>query len=140
MVLRTTMMTISLLASYAYAEVPNNTFLFNPTAQRMSTDDLNRFQYDCDHVGEQRAFLKSQLKQISRYDANNIDRAIILNILANMESCPTETKEAKVGCVHVREDMQSGSANVTICNSNPHGLSNSDRPIINHWDPLVDMK
>jgi hypothetical protein len=141
MVLRKSLLTICLLVSNAvYADVPNNTWLFNPTAQRMSTDDLNHYQFDCEHVADQRAFLYSQLRQISRYDVNSLDRAIILNILSNMDFCSKEKQKVAVGCVHVREDMQSGSANATICNSDPNGLTRSERPIINRWDPLVDKR
>jgi hypothetical protein len=141
MVLRKLILTLAVLFSGSvYADMANNTWLFNPTAQRMSTDDLNRFQFDCEHVADQRTFLQSQLKQIPRSQVNNIDRAIILSILSNMEYCSTEKQAVAVGCVHVREDMSSGSANATICNSDPAGLATTEKPIINRWDPLVDMK
>jgi hypothetical protein len=141
MVLRKSILTLAVLfSSSVYADMANNTWLFNPTAERMSTDDLNHYQVDCDHAADQRAFLQSQLQQISRYDANNIDRAIILSLLSNMEYCSTEKQVVAVGCLHVREDMRSGSSMATICNGDPNGLSTSERPVVNRWDPLVDKR
>lgn len=141
MVLRKSFLILSLLVTNSVmADMSNNTWLFNPGHQIMSTDDLNHYQFDCEHVADQRAFLKNQLQQISRYNPNSTDRAIILSLLSNMEYCSKEKRQVSVGCIHVREDMRNGSSNTTICNDDPNGLSTSERPIINRWDPMVDIK
>jgi len=124
-----------------FAFLDNNTAIYNPPAQVMSHDDLNYFKYDCQHAAEQKVFLENQLKNISKFDLNNPDRAIIYMVLGQLrDNCPAQ-ESMPVGCVHVREDMKSGSAQATVCNSDPqNGLRPLERPIINRWDPLVDLK
>lgn len=134
MVLRITLLTASVLLTAC----ANDTMLYNPQPQRMSTSDLNYFRYDCAHAEQQRAFLKTQLSYISPYEQNSVDRAIIHKIIHQMDTdCPRPT-QLKPGCVHVREDMRSGSATATVCND-PRALGQRPIPVINHWDPLVDI-
>jgi hypothetical protein len=104
----------------------------------MSHDDFNSFKYDCDHAEVQKAFLENQLKNISRFDLNNPDRPIINYVLDQLRRNCMPPKTVVAGCVHVREDMSSGSAMATVCNSG--GMPPRERPIVNHWDPLVDMR
>ena len=133
MVLRTTLVVCIVASLTACA---NNTALYNPSAQRMSTEDLDHFKYDCNHAAEQRKFLQKQLSYISPLDQGP-DRAIIEHILYGIrEHCEIQTVKFN-GCIHVREDMTSGSANATVCND-PRALPAREAPTINHWDPLVD--
>jgi hypothetical protein len=139
MVLRITLLTIAMLLTAC----ANNNFLYNPQSQRMSTADLNYFKTDCAHIEEQRAFLKMQMSYISPYEQNSMDRAIIAKLLNQMKyDCPATHQVANTGCVNVREDMKSGSSNATVCYAKTDARAMPERgaPIINHWDPLVDLK
>jgi hypothetical protein len=139
MVLRKTIIVCTLLSMVGCA---NNTFWYNPPAQIMSEDDLNHFGYDCEHVAEQRAILAYQLANIPAYETKSLRRALILRLLNQMPSdCGPVQTAAVVGCTHVREDMTSGSAQATVCNSDPNRRFRPlERPVINRWDPLVDTK
>jgi hypothetical protein len=117
----------------------NNTILYNPPPQRISHDDLNYFKLDCDHASEQRRFLKTQLSYIPNSEQTR-DRAMITTMLKQLQTnCLIEQEVTVNGCLHVREDMQNGSANATVCNDR-RALAPREAPIVNHWDPLVDMK
>jgi hypothetical protein len=117
----------------------NNTLLYNPPAQTMSFEDLNYYKYDCQHAAEQMVFLQHQLKNISIYDINNPNRAIIYQIMGQLRNDCGYQENRAVGCVHVREDMTSGVAEATVCNANDKGgMRPLERPIVNRWDALVD--
>jgi hypothetical protein len=135
---------ITVLASVvALTACANSNILYNPYPQRMSTADLNYFKYDCAHIEEQRAFLKTQLSYISPYEQNSVDRAIILRLLSQEKyDCPAHHPVAQTGCVNVREDTVTGSATATVCyvKTDSRAMPERGAPIINHWDPLVDMK
>jgi hypothetical protein len=131
------MLSVGLLSACA-----NNTVLYNPPAQRMSTEDLNYFKTDCAHAAEQKAFLENQLRYIPAWETSTPDRGIVLMLLGRLKTyCPQTTEVRAVGCTHIREDMTSGSAQAVVCNSDPHhGLRPTEAPIVNRWDPLVDTK
>lgn len=137
MVLRNAIM-ICLVASLVACA--NNTAIYNPPPQIMSYEDLNYFKYDCKHAAEAKTFLEYQLRNISDFDINSRERGMILSILGQMRSDCGFQQPQPVACVHVREDMKSGSANATVCNVDPRGLRPAQAPIVNRWDPLVDMK
>ena len=63
-------------------------------------------------------------------------------LLAQLQTyCPQVVAKTATGCTHVREDLRTGSAQSTVCNSDPHlGLRPLERPIVNRWDPLIDTK
>lgn len=141
MVLRSAVMVCMLVSFNAYAD--NNTIWYNPYPQRMSTEDLNTFKYDCGHIREQRKFLQAQLASISRYEINSLDRAIILELLNQMPNdCLPPEPVAESSCSHVREDMNSGTANSTVCYSreDPNTPQPTGAPIIDRWEPIVDRK
>lgn len=120
----------------------NNTVLYSPPPHTMSVEELNHFHYDCKHLAEQRHMLEYQLQFIPAYDNSTPRRAIILNLLTQMKSdCPAVSAPTPIGCTHVREDLTKGSAQATVCNSDPNrGLRPLERTIVNRWDPLVDTK
>ena len=138
MVLRNTLL-ISVVISLTGCA--NNTFWYNPPAHTMSREDMKYYKYDCAHAAESKAFLEYQLKNISPYDQNNPNRGTIQAMLVQMrDDCGNTPQQKPVGCTHVREELPSGSAVATVCNSDPKGLSPLQRPTINHWDSLVDTK
>jgi hypothetical protein len=140
MVLRKAFLILSIASITGCA---NNTVLFNPPPQKMGFDELNYYKVDCKHAREQTAFLKTQLTYISRFDVNSMEGAIIHNLLFHLEEdCSPEDQVQLVqqSCLHVREDMNSGSANATVCKAVTSESRNDDTLIINHWDAMVDTK
>jgi hypothetical protein len=138
MVLRTTL--ICMIVSLTGCAIPNNNFLYNPAPQLMSVEDLNQFRIECSHAAEQMAFLEKQAANLPYYEVQSERKALISNLMQSMEYCPPQPAKA-VGCVHVSEDFNAGSAQATVCNSNPNVRTNpTEKPIVNRWDPLVDIK
>ena len=136
MVLRTTLL-IGVIATLSACA--NNTVIYNPHPQRMSLNDLNYYKIDCGHATEQKKFLETQLSYIPRSQLVSYERDIIQQLLVVIKS-RCEVQETKFnGCVHVHEDMTSGSAVATVCNDR-RALPPREAPVINHWDPLVDLK
>jgi hypothetical protein len=129
-----------LASAVALTACANNTMLYNPPAQGMAFQDLNYMKWDCAHAAEQTAFLNQQLATTTPFPFDADRRAIIYKNLNEIRTyCPPQQPKP-VGCVHVREDMQNGTGQATVCNSNPHGLGPVERPVVNRWDPLVDSK
>lgn len=116
----------------------SSTFLYTQEPQQVAFDDLNYFKWDCAHVPEQKAFLEQQYRMTSPFPVDAPRRAIINKMLHEMQTyCPSVQRQAS--CTHVREDMQNGSAQATVCN-NSGRLRPLERPVVNRWDPLVDIK
>lgn len=137
MVLRSSLLISSAIVLTACA---NNTIWYNPSPDLMRHEDMNYYKYDCKHAAESKAFLEYQLRNISPSDLSNKNRPIIQSMLIQMkDDCGEEPKPKPMSCVHVREDLPSGSAVATICNAE-QSVTPLQRPTINHWDPLVDKK
>ena len=116
----------------------STTFWYTPTPHQVAFEDLNHFKWDCPHAPEQVAWLQQQFATTTPFPADAARRAIIYKNLNEIKTyCPNVTKS--VGCVHVREDFARGSSQATVCNSS-RGLGPVERPTVNRWDPLVDMK
>ena len=101
--------------------------------------NLNYFKWDCAHAPEQMLFLKQQLAMTNPFPGDDARRAIIYKNMNEMRTYCAPQLNKPVGCVHVREDMTSGSAQATVCNATGR-LGPVERPIVNRWDPLVDNK
>jgi len=128
------------VAALALAACANNTALYNPPDQGMDFGDLNHFKWDCPHAAEQTVFLQRQLATTTPFPSDANRRAIIYKNLNEIRTYCPQQKPRPVGCVNVREDMRNGTGQATVCNSNPHGLGPVERPVVNRWDPLVDLK
>jgi hypothetical protein len=150
MVLRTAMI-VALVASITGCA--NNTIFYDPPTQVMSYDDLNLYKIDCMHEEEQRYFLKTQLDYIGPHVYSREWDMIKFKLHQLDIGCPRyrairaeQAKNEKTGCVNVREDMRSGSANATVCKImnrqplDPRGMRPIEPPVVNHWDPLVDLR
>lgn len=131
----------SLIAGLALSlSACSTTFWYTPEPHQIAFQDLNFFKWDCPHAAEQMVFLKQQLAMTSPFPVDAPRRAIIYKNMNEIKAyCPQQLAKP-VGCTHVREDMTSGSGQATVCNSSPTGLGPLERPVVNRWDPLVDMK
>jgi hypothetical protein len=97
--------------------------------QTMSYNDLNYFKVDCDRSLEQMTFLKAQLRNAEFQQ----DRAVIyynMNQIARW--CPAPAPRPQ-GCLHVREDFNSGSGLATVCREN-----GKEAPVVSRWETEID--
>lgn len=116
----------------------NDSIFYNPPPQGMEFNELNYYKWSCDHPEEQAAYLQAQLKTLSPFPFDDARRAIIYKNVNEMKMACPPPKPKPNGCVNVREDMQKGSGQATVCNLGP--LRPLERPVVNKWEAIVDPK